>query len=89
VVWGGGTLASEKLNELLKGVEFAKKVRKDHIEYFNKSNVKLNNSEKARLTQEISQYNNDINFLKESLKKDDIEQKRILKGSFLINIDEI
>ena len=85
----GGTPASNKLNEILRGVEFAKKTRKDFINYYNKSEVKLNNSEKARLTQEISQYNSDIKFLKESLTKDDIEQKRILKGSFLVNIDEM
>jgi len=85
----GGTLASDKLNDLLKEVEFAKKVRTDYIKYFNNSNVKLNNSEKDRLTKEISQYNSDIKFLKESLTKDNIEQKRILKASFLINIDEM
>jgi hypothetical protein len=81
----GGTPASNKLNEILKEVEFAKKVREDYINYHNKSEVKLNNREKARLTQEISQYNSDIKFLEESLTKDNTEQKRILKGSFLVN----
>ena len=85
----GGTPASNKLNEKLKEVEFAKKTREDFIKRFNKSDVKLSSNQKNTLTREISQFEGEISFLKDALKRNNETQKYILRTSFLVNTNNM